>query len=106
MPGPERGITTAITNGRWGIVFFDVLLSVACTAKRPAQHRDGYDATWLTADPRVRCLVEARWRLANGGSSADWHALGDDNLAALVGRGSSLVRAAAAAAILPPAERS
>lgn len=54
------------------------------------------------ADPRVRLLAEARWRLNTGGTRQEWLSLGKDNPEALIREGRDWIRAAVAAGIIPP----
>lgn len=53
-------------------------------------------------EPRIRLLAQARWRMENGGSTADWLALGKDHPDNLIREAREWVRAAVAAGILEP----
>lgn len=51
-------------------------------------------------EPRIRLLAQARWRMENGGTTADWLMLGKDHPENLIREAREWVRAAVAAGIL------
>ncbi|MFE6126761.1 hypothetical protein ACFQ6Q_00590 [Streptomyces sp. NPDC056437] len=67
--------------------------------------RNAADNVHYANDPRIRLLAQARWRMANGGTTWDWLNLGKDDPDNLIPEARDWVRAAVAAGILEPPKR-